>query len=155
MLAVTGYSVVLSVHVMAIVLAFGVTFAYPIMGPFVAKNHPGSLRALHEIQERIGKFLITPMATVALGTGLYMASDHDLFDQTWVQVPLGILVFLLGLGGAFFAPQERRAAELAPAEGQPPTPEYLAVVGRVARVGGFSSLLILVAIFFMVAKPGA
>lgn len=155
MLAVTGYSVVLSVHVMAVVLAFGVTFAYPIMGPFVAKNHPGSLRALHELQERVGKFLITPAATVALGTGIYLASDRDYFDQIWVQVPMGILIFLLGLGGAFFSPQERKAAELAPAEGQPPTPEYLAVVGRVAKVGSLASLLVLTAIFFMVAKPGA
>src|SRR5581483_5880449 len=99
MLAVTGYSVVLSIHVMAIVLAFGVTFAYPIMGPFVARHHPGSLRALHEVQGRIGKLLITPMATVALGTGIYMASDRDLFHETWVQVPMGILILLLGLGG--------------------------------------------------------
>jgi hypothetical protein len=154
MLAITGYSVVLAVHVMAIVLAFGVTFAYPIMGPYIAKNHPGSLRAVHELQERIGKLLITPMATLALATGIYMASDHDLFDRIWVQVPLGILIVLLGLGGAFFAKQEKRAAELAPGEGQPPTPEYLATVGRVAKVGALSSVLVLVAIFFMVAKPG-
>ena len=154
MLAITGYSVVLAVHVMAIVLAFGVTFAYPIIGPFMGKNHPGSLRAVHEVQVRIGKLLITPMATLALATGIYMASDHDLFDRIWVQVPMGILIVLLGLGGAFFSPQEKRAAELAPAEGQPPTPEYLAIVQRVAKVGALSSLLVLVAIFFMVTKPG-
>src|SRR4051794_31125356 len=154
MLAITGYSVVLSVHVMAIVLAFGVTFAYPIMGPFIAKHHPGSLRAVHELQERIGKFLIMPMGILALATGIYLASDHDLFDRIWVQVPMGILIVLLGLGGAFFSPQERRSGELAPAEGQAPTEEYLATVGRVAKVGALSSLLVLVAIFFMVAKPG-
>src|SRR3954453_5031751 len=154
MLAVTGYSVLLSIHVMSVVIAFGVPFAYPIMGPFIGQRYPGSLRALHEMQERIGKFMITPAGVVALGTGLWMASDHDLFKESWVQVPLGILIVLLGLGGAFFGPQERKAAQLAPDEGQPPTPEYLAIVGRVAKVGALSSVLVLVAIFFMVAKPG-
>ena len=154
MLAITGYSVVLSVHVMAIVLAFGVTFAYPIIGPFIGKNHPGSLRAIHEMQERIGKFLITPAATLALATGIYMASDHDLFDRVWVQIPMGILIVLLGLGGAFFSPQERKAAELAPGEGQPPSAEYMAVIGRVSKVGMLASLLVLVAIFLMITKPG-
>lgn len=154
MLAITGYSVVLSIHVMAVVLAFGVTFAYPIMGPFIAQKHPGSLRALHEVQDRIGKFLITPAATLALATGIYMASDHDLFDRVWVQVPMGIIIVLLGLGGAFFSPNERKAAELAPGEGQPPSPEYLAVVGRVAKVGMLASLLVLVAVFLMITKPG-
>jgi hypothetical protein len=154
MLAVTFYSVVVAVHVMAIVLAFGVTFAYPILGPFIGKNHPGSLRAFHEAQERIGKFLITPFATLALITGIYLASDQDLFDKIWVQVPMGILIVLLGLGGAFFAPTERKAAALAPAEGQPPSPEYMALNMRVAKVGTAANLLVLVAIFMMVAKPG-
>jgi uncharacterized membrane protein len=152
MLAITGYSVVLAVHVMAIVLAFGVTFAYPIIFPFLGRHHPQALAPIHHAQERIGKFLITPAATLALATGIYMASDHDLFDRIWVQVPLGILVVLLGLGGAFFAPHERRAAALA--ESDPGGAEYRALAARVAKVGALASLLVLVAIFFMVAKPG-
>jgi uncharacterized membrane protein len=154
MLAVTFYSVVVAVHVMAIVIAFGVTFAYPILGPYIGRNHPGSLRALHEAQERIGKFLITPFATLALITGIYLAGDHDLFGKIWVQVPMGILIVLLGVGGAFFAPSEKKAAALAPVDGQPPSPEYLAINMRVAKVGGVANLLVLVAIFMMVAKPG-
>ena len=151
MLAILFYDVVVAVHVMAIVLAFGVTFSYPIIGPFIGRNHPQSLRAIHEMQDRIGKFLITPFAVLALATGIYLAADRDLFDRIWVQVPMGILIVLLGLGGAFFSPQERRAAELSD---NPASPEYQAIVGRVAKVGMLSGLLILTAIFFMVAKPG-
>lgn len=151
MLAITSYQVVLAVHVMAIVLAFGVTFSYPILYPFLMRNHPQALGPIHEAQERIGKLLIMPASVVALLTGLYMAIDRELFDRVWVQVPMGILIVLLGLGGAFFAPMERRAAELA---GNPEGADYQAVVGKVAKVGALSSALVLVAIFFMVAKPG-
>lgn len=152
MLALLFYDVVTAVHVMSIVLAFGVTFAYPIMGPYLGKNHPGSLAAFHGVQERIGKFLITPFATLALLTGIYLASDRDYFGEIWVQVPMAILIILLGMGGAVFSPLERKAAELA---ANPASPEYQATVAKVARAGQLAGVLILVAIFFMVAKPGA
>jgi hypothetical protein len=137
---------------MAIVLAFGVTFAYPIMGPYLGKNHPETLVAFHGVQERIGKLLITPFATLALLTGIYLASDRDYFSEIWVQVPMAILIILLGMGGAVFAPLERKAAALA---ADPSSAEYQATVGKVAKAGMLASVLILVAIFFMVAKPGA
>lgn len=154
MLAVTFYYSVVAVHVMAIVLAFGVTFAYPILFPFIGKNHPAALRPIHEVQHKIGRFLITPFATLALLTGIYLAADRDLFDKIWVQVPMAILIVLLGLVGAFFTPNEKQAAALAPLGGQPPSPEYLSLAVRIGKVGMLSSLLVLVAIFFMVAKPG-
>lgn len=154
MIAIVFYDVVVAVHVMAIVLAFGVTFAYPILFPFIGKNHPAALGPIHEVQHKLGRFLITPFATLALLTGIYLAADQDLFDKIWVQVPMVILIVLLGLGGAFFTPSEKRAAALAPREGQPPSPEYLALSMRVAKVGMLTNALVLVAIFLMVAKPG-
>ncbi len=71
-------------------------------------DHP-----LHDVQGRLGKRLITPFATLLLLSGIYLASDRDLWDQTWVTVPLVILIVILGLGGAFFSPRERRLARLA------------------------------------------
>lgn len=147
------YDVILSVHIIAIVLAFGVTFAYPILMPFIGRNHPQALGPIHEAQERIGRYLIMPAGTVALASGLYLAADADVFGEVWVQVPMTILIILLGLGGAFFSPKERRAAELARQD--PGGAEYRAISGQIAKVGAASSLLVLVAIFFMTAKPGA
>lgn len=153
MLAVLFYDVVVSVHVMAVVAAFGVTFAYPVFMPWVTRTSPEHLAVLHRIQDRVGKFLITPGATLALLTGIYLAADRDYFKEVWVTVPMVILIVLLGLGGAFFAPRERRLAELAERDGATPSDEYLAAARPVTVVGAISSLLVLVAIFFMVAKP--
>jgi uncharacterized membrane protein len=160
--AIYFYDVVLSLHIMAIVVAFGVTFAYPILGMYVTREHPRMLPVLHHARDRLGMVLITPAATVALLAGFYLASDRDYMGKVWVIVPLVILIGLLGLGGAFFAPNERRAAELAardvsasgPDGSVTLSPEYQALAARIARVGALASLLILIAIFFMTAKPG-
>jgi len=152
MLAIALYDVVTAVHVMSIVIAFGITFAYPILFPFLGRNHQQALGPIHEAQVRIGKLLITPFGTLALLTGIYLASDSDTFGELWVQVPTAILIVLLGLGGAFFTPTERRAAELA--RTNPGSPEYMALAQRIGKVGALASVLVLVAIFFMVTKPG-
>jgi uncharacterized membrane protein len=160
--AIFFYDVVLAVHIMAVVAAFGVIFAYPIIGAYVTREQPRFLPVLHTLQERLGRFLITPAATVALLAGFYMASDRNYMGKVWVVVPLVILIALLGLSGAFVGPNERRAAELAtrdiataPADGPVAlSPEYEAIASRLSLVGALSSGLVLVAIFFMAAKPG-
>jgi uncharacterized membrane protein len=160
--AIFFYDVVLAVHIMAVVAAFGVIFAYPIIGAYVTREQPRFLPVMHMVQERIGRFLITPAATVALLAGFYMASDRDYMGKVWVVVPLIILIAILALAGAFLSPNERRAAELASRDveaspaGGPVTlsPEYEAVAQRLALVGALASGLVLVAIFFMAAKPG-
>ena len=153
MLAVRFYDVILSVHVIAIVLAFGVTFAYPIIFGHFGKHHPTSIAPMHHAQALISTRLIIPSMVVALISGLYLAIDADVFGEVWVQVPMGILIVLFALGGAFFAPTERRMA--AAAETDPAGPEYQSLLGRLKTVSIAADLLVLVAIFFMVAKPGA
>jgi uncharacterized membrane protein len=160
--AIFFYDVVKAFHIATVLMAFGVTFAYPVIGMYVTREHPRFLPALHGAQERVGKFLITPAATLALLSGFYLANDRDYMGKVWVVVPLIILIALLGLGGAFFAPNERRASDLAArdvaaAGADGPvllSPEYQAVAGRIAKMGALASVLVLVAVFFMAAKPG-
>jgi uncharacterized membrane protein len=153
MLAVRLYDAIVSLHVIAIVLAFGVTFAYSIIVPHFARNNPGGLATLHEAQHVVGSRLIMPSMVVALITGLYLAADADVFGEVWVQVPMTILLILFALGGAFFTPTEKRMA--AAARTDPAGAEYQALTARMIKVAVAADVLILVAIFFMVAKPGA
>ena len=156
--AILFYDVVVAIHVMCIVIAFGVTFVYPVIIPWLTKTHPEAMGTVHEMQGRIGKLVITPFATLALLSGIYLAHDRDLFSKTWVTIPFVILIVLLGLGGAFFAPRERRLAELARRDteaGGALSEEYFATAKVVGMVGACASLLVLIAIFCMVAKPFA
>jgi uncharacterized membrane protein len=163
MLAVRFYDVMVSLHVMAIVLAFGVTFAYPFMVTYITANHPRAVPAMYDTMAMLGRRLITPMATVALLIGIYLASDADVWDQTWVTVPLIILIVLLGMNGAVSTPTERKLAQLTrgdvdtAGDGGSVTwsPETEALVRRDATAGTVAGVLVLVAIYFMVAKPFA
>jgi hypothetical protein len=155
---ITLYSVVLFVHIAAVVVAFGVTFAYPLIVPLTHRAHPRSLPYLYALQGEIGKRLITPAATVTLLAGLYLALAGPYgFDQWWVGVGLLLIVVLLGMGGAFFTPNDRRLAEIAerdlaasPAGEVNLSDEYRARARRLAIGGAFANVLVLVAIFVMV-----
>jgi hypothetical protein len=156
MLALTFFDVVLAVHVMAVVAAFGVTFAFPVFVPWLRRTHPEAMPAIHDARDRIGKVLMGPALLVVLAAGIYLASKADVWSESWVSVPLVILVIIGGLSGSFFAPNERKLGEMARrdlAGGKTFSAEYQALSARVDAVGLVTIVLVLIAIFFMVAKP--
>ena len=157
MLAISFYDVVKAIHVMAVVVGLGVVFAYPILLPYLRRNHPQSMPAVHAGQELLGKRLITPGLVVILLAGIYMASKNHYWDKSWVSIPLLILIVLGGLGGAYFGPRERKLSELARRDldgGGALGEEYDALSRQVGMVGAVASALVLLAVFLMIAKPG-
>lgn len=160
--AILFYDVVLAVHVMAIVIAFGVTFAYPVIEAQLKRLAPRSMPSWHTTVAFVDGKFVTPAAGVALFAGVYMASDRDLFAKVWVQFPFAALIVIFGVVGSFFTPQSRKLAELAaqdvaasPGDGPVSwSAEYEAASKRVAIVGTVIGVLILASVFFMVAKPG-
>jgi uncharacterized membrane protein len=155
--AIVFYDVVVAAHVAAIVIAFGVIFAYPVFIPYMVRTRPEAMPALHAVQARIGQRLIAPFGGVALLLGIYLASDRHYWSKTWVAVPLVILLALLAMGGMFFNPLERKLEALAKRDvengGGALSAEYMALHARWLTAGALNCLLVLVAVFFMVAKP--
>jgi uncharacterized membrane protein len=151
---------VLSVHVMAVVVAFGFSFAYPVFMPWARRNHPRAMPVIHAMSDRLGKLVMSPAIAVVLICGIYLASDADVWSEAWVSVPLVILIVIGGLGGMFFAPNERKLAALAERDlaatggGGELSAEYDDLFRRVAVAGYAVCALVLIAIFFMTAKPG-
>jgi uncharacterized membrane protein len=158
MVAITFYSVVLSVHIMAVVVAFGFSFAYPVLLPWARRNHPQAMPVIHQMSDRLGKLMMSPALVVVLLAGVYLASDADAWSEVWVSVPLVILLIIGGLWGMFFAPNERRLAELARRDaggGGELSAEYDDLFRRVALAGYAVCALVLIAIFFMTTKLGS
>jgi len=160
--AVTFYTFVLAVHIAAIVIAFGVTFAYPVMYSVGARLEPRSMPGFHRIQDAVGKRVISPFLGLALLAGIYLASKLEVWSDFYVQWGLVVIVLLGALGGAFFSPRERRLAELAErdvtaaGDGQVVFgEEYKALRMRVLSVGLTANVLILLTIYFMTAQTGA
>src|SRR4051812_11609456 len=113
MIALTFTDVVLAIHVMGVVAAFGIVLAYPVLMPWLRRAHPDAMAAFHEAQDELGKRLMSPGMVVVLVAGIYLASKEDVWSEIWVSVPLVILIVLGGLGGAYFSPKGRELAALA------------------------------------------
>ncbi len=156
MFAILFYDVVLTVHIFAVILAFGVTFAYPFMAVAAQGGHLGDLAAMHRFQVFLTRRLITPAMVVVLVAGLYLALDRWELSDPWISATFAILIVLFGMVGAVFAPAERRMAELTERDGAgAPSEEYQRLVRRMNVAGPLAGVLILTAVFLMTAKPGA
>ena len=156
------YAIILFLHIGSAIVAFGVTFAFPVIFTAIQRGDVSALPAWHEAEIQIGRKLITPGAILVLLTGIYLAIDRWSDSGPWFSVAGVIVIVLLGLGHGFFVPQSRKMkaqaeADLAAGAADRGTmsAEYEAIGKRVAMVGTFSSLLVLVALLLMVWKPGA
>lgn len=159
-MAVTIYNVVLSIHIMGVVIAFGVTFAYPIMFAIAAKQDPRSLPLMHRVERVIDRTLINGALLIVLGAGLYLAADGELFKEFFVQWGIGAIIAIGALVGSVMIPTSKRAQETierdlaAAGDGElTPSEEYRKLARRLASVGTLLSVLVLVTIFFMATKP--
>ncbi|MCA1690208.1 MAG: hypothetical protein LC720_07210, partial [Actinobacteria bacterium] len=82
--AVSVYDVVLAVHIMAVVAAFGGLFAYPLLVGVARRADPRALGSLHRAQQRIIGRLILPGLIVVVAAGIYLAADHKQFSEFYV-----------------------------------------------------------------------
>jgi hypothetical protein len=172
--AASLYEVVLAIHIMAVVVAFGVTFAYPIMFAVAAKHGPRSLPLMHRIEYTIERMLINPGLALVLIAGICLASKGHYWSDFFVQWGLAAVVVIGALIGSVMIPTAKRA-ELAaardlaaidagtPGTGSAPgaepsvemSEEYRALVRRLSTVGTLLSLLVLATIAIMALHVGA
>jgi predicted integral membrane protein DUF2269 len=158
--AASAYEIVLAVHIMAVVVAFGVTFAYPVMFAVAARTDPGSLPVLHRIEYAIERRIVNPVLVIVLGAGIYLASDGHHWSEFFVQWGFAVVIVIGALVGAVMIPTSKKAEQAAErdiaAAGDGEVvlgEEYQGLVRRLQLVGTTLSLLVLVTILFMVVKP--
>jgi len=145
---------------MAVVVAFGVTFAYPIMFAVAAKHGARSLPLLHRIEYTIERYLINPGLVLVVIAGIYLASDGKHWSEFFVQWGLGAAIVIGALVGAVMIPTAKRAEAIADRDvsasghGDPEmSDQYRHLVKRLSTVGSGMSALVLLTILFMAIKP--
>ena len=161
-LAVSSYDLVLAVHLLAVLLAFGPTFAYPFMQGLAQREDPRAVPYAMRVINRIDKTFVLPGMLIVLAAGIYLVARGPWsFGAPWVSAAFVIVIVLLALEVAIFLPTERRLIELserdlAAAGGGEVVfgPDYEAAAKRFAVFGGMASLLVVVAVILMVLKPG-
>jgi hypothetical protein len=156
--AIEFYDISVFVHVAAVVVGFGATFAEAIMFPVAMKAGRQHLPYVHKLQLAINQRMATPALLLIIITGIYQTSERWEFSDFWISATFLIALILGGMNGAYFIPSDRRLAPMVErdlAEGGEPSEAYLAQAKRQGMFGALAGVLVLVAIFLMVTKPGA
>ena len=158
--AASGYEIVLALHIIAVVVAFGATFIYPVMFAVGARSDPRSLPLLHRVEYTIERTLTNFGLLVVLGAGIFLASDGHQWSEFFVQWGLAAAVVIGGLVGSVMIPTAKRAEQVAARDihaadsGEIELSEdYRALVRRLGSVGSLLSALVVVTIVIMVVKP--
>lgn len=161
--AITGYDISLFLHITAVVVGLGATFAESIAFPVAMKLDKRHLPYVHALQLAINRWLATPALAVILATGIYQTADGNWsFGAFWISATFVILIALGGLLGAYLIPTDRRLGRMVKREIAAAGPDEVTLsedYQRGARteglVGAVAGALVVVAVFLMVVKPGA
>ena len=150
MARVSLYDVVLWLHITAVVVAFGALFAYPVFLVVNARAPLGERAALHRAQIAFSKRVTGPAIVVVLLAGAYLATDAEVWPEVWVTVPVVLLFVIAGLGATILRRGEERLVATAEAGDEA---GYGATLARLRLWTAVTAALVVVAIFFMSAKP--
>jgi hypothetical protein len=153
---IDSYSLSVFLHVSAVMVGFGATFAEAIMFPVAMKAGVRHLPYVHKLQLAINQRLATPAMVIIILTGLYQTSERWDWDVLWINATFAIVIVIGGLLGGYFIPTDRRLAAQAErelAETGEVSEDYLRQARREGMVGALTGVLLIVAVFLMVTKP--
>lgn len=153
------FVILLFLHVLGAIIAFGPGFASMIVGPMVAKE-PQYANFYARTQVATARAIITPvslsMAITGLGLILVRGWANLTADKHWLEAAILLYVVSVVVAMAVQAPAGRKLVELTsrpPAPGAGPSAELRAAAARVRQGGLVLTGLVVVITFLMVAKP--
>ncbi|MDX6671056.1 MAG: hypothetical protein QOI91_1419 [Solirubrobacteraceae bacterium] len=160
--AITTYDLSVFVHVTAVVVGFGSTFALALTFPVAMALDVRHLPYAHRLSLAINKWLATPGLVLVLATGLYQVDKGNWkLGDPWLSASMAIVIVLGGLIGAYFIPSDRRLGAMvqreiaAAGDGEVTLSQEYQRGGRMQGiVGTFAGLLVIAAVFLMTTKPG-
>jgi hypothetical protein len=124
----------LFVHILGAIVAFGPTFAFPLIGGMGAKEPMHGNFALR-VSERIERGVVIPLAIVqgVTGLGLVITLGLDLTKEHWLDV--AIVLYLTALGFAIFVQTKRIERMIHLTSGPPPAAVAAMSAAPAAMVG--------------------
>ncbi|MBK8293402.1 MAG: DUF2269 family protein [Solirubrobacterales bacterium] len=160
---ITGYNISLWIHITAVVVGLGATFAESILLPAAAGVDKRHIPVVHRIQIVLNRYFANPALLVILITGLYQVSEGNWdLGSFWISSSIAIVILIGGINGMYFIPTDKKLGAMiteeiaASPEGEfEPSEEYNRLSGVEGALGAFTGVLVIAAIFLMVIKPGA
>jgi uncharacterized membrane protein len=162
-LAITSYEFSLFLHITAVMVGFGATFAESVMFPVAMRvSPPRHLPYVHRLQLTINQFFALPAFVVILATGFYQVSEGNWeLGDFWLSATLAIVLVIGALNVFYFIPADRRLGPMVESEigaaGQGEvtlSEEYRRGTMIEGIVGTITGVLLVLAVLLMVDKPG-
>jgi uncharacterized membrane protein len=163
LLAVTTYDVSLAIHVMAVMVGFGPTFAFPLIQMTAERRFPRHLPFAWNVIGKTERGIVTPLAVIVGLTGIYQWQDHnwDIGDNQWLAIGFGLYLVLFTFAltllrraeNAAEAAAEQMVAAAGPTGDVPITDEYRQATRLVNVSGPVLGILTLFIVYLMVVKP--
>jgi hypothetical protein len=157
--AVFFWQVILAIHVVFVVAAFGAVVAYPVIAVAAERFDRRSVPVMHRVRQVLGRSLVNPGLVVVVIAGVYLATDLHEWHDFFVQWGVGAVLVIGALEGAFVIRRSGRLAELAQrdidaaAGGEVNwSDDYVAARGRADQVNGLMAALVVVTVFLMVVQ---
>ena len=157
--AVFFWQIVLAVHVVFVVAAFGLLIAYPFIVIATERIDPRAVPALLRVRQLLSRSLVNPGLLLVVISGVYLASDQHQWGQFYVQWGIGAALVLGGLEGALVARQTGVMAALAERDleasslnGGRWSDEYLAARGRADQINALLAVVVVVTVFLMIVQ---
>jgi hypothetical protein len=159
-----GYRVLLLAHLVFVIVGFGSTFIWPVLGREADKRGGPAGLALSEVATRYSRYF-TVYAIYAAGVfGLVLAIAGGRMDEMWVQAAMGVYVVAIVFSGLVHVPNLNRidglAHELAggatggPAGAPPPQVAEMGTrMKAAARNTGILHLAFAVLLILMIWQP--
>jgi hypothetical protein len=166
--AVSFPDLVLAVHILAVVVGFGATFAYPIFFTAGARLDPRAMPWFFRMMQLLTRQLIYPGLLIVLVCGIYLASKEDQFHAFYVQWGFFAVIVIGGVEGGVMAPRVRKLIEISERDlaavpvgaGSTESPfafssAYQKVFSQVSIGGAVQALVVVLTVFFMATHAGA
>jgi hypothetical protein len=153
--AVFFWQVIVAVHIVAVVIAFGLVIVYPFIALGVERVDPRGLGALHRTRQQLGRLIVNPGLALVLVSGIYLASDLHDWKQFFTQWGLAMVIVLGGLEGAVVMRLEGKLADMAEAESAGGggtgtlSAQYTSARVRSQQVSWLMAILVIITIYLM------
>ncbi len=147
---------VLAIHVLAVVVAFGILFAYPVFLLAGAHREAHAMPWFHRRQVAISRRVTNPALLLVLIAGIVLAIDDHQWKHFYVGWGILAVIVLGGLNGAVFGRTAERLAELTERDVEAAgagevawSEEYEGQLKRLRGTGSLMSLIVILTILFM------
>jgi hypothetical protein len=143
----------LFVHVLTAIVAFGPTFAFPIIGAMAGKE-PQYANFATRVSEAIEHKMVLPLALTMPISGVLLiwSAQIDLLAARWLLLGIALWAFAISYVILVQNPAVSRIIELS-SQTPPPLPELGATVKKVQQGGMLLAVVIVVVVLLMVVKP--